>query len=69
MTAAASSALRAAASSASSGCSTSSAASEVMVLAFVAYMSTYSWPESCMSSYMISSVIERSTKRSLAMPS
>ena len=28
-------------------------------LALVAYMSTYSWPDSCMISYMISSVIAR----------
>ena len=32
-------------------------------------MSTYSWPDSSMSSYMISSVIERSTNRSSSMPS
>ena len=38
-------------------------------LARVAYMSTYSWPDSAMSSYMISSVIERRTKRSFSMPS
>ena len=35
----------------------------------VAYMSTYSWSDSCMSSYMISSVIERRTKRSPSIPS
>ncbi len=34
-----------------------------------AYTSTYSWPLSRDSSYMISSVIERSTKRSPSMPS
>ena len=32
-------------------------------------MSTYSWPESSISSYMISSVIERRTNRSPSMPS
>ncbi len=32
-------------------------------------MSTYSWPDSCISSYMISSVIDRSTNRSPAIPS
>ena len=35
----------------------------------VAYMSTYSWPDRSISSYMISSVIERRTNRSSSMPS
>ena len=35
----------------------------------VAYSSTYSCPERSISSYMISSVIERRTKRSSSMPS
>ncbi len=34
----------------------------------VAYMSTYSWPDSFMISYMTSSVTARSTKRSCSMP-
>ncbi len=38
-------------------------------LAFWAYMSTYSWPDSSISSYMISSVTERRTNRSSSMPS
>ena len=32
-------------------------------------MSTYSWPDSSISAYMISSVIDRSTNRSPARPS
>ena len=40
----------------------------ISVFAFVAYMSTYSWPDSVISSYMISSVIERRTNRSPSMP-
>ena len=32
-------------------------------------MSTYSWPDSSMSSYMISSVMDRRTNRSSSMPS
>ena len=35
----------------------------------VAYSSTYSWPDRSISSYMISSVIDRSTNRSSSMPS
>jgi hypothetical protein len=38
-------------------------------LAAGAYMSTYSWPDSSMIAYMISSVIERKMKRSSLMPS
>ncbi len=37
-------------------------------LTLAAYMSTYSWPDSIISSYMSSSVIERSTKRSPDIP-
>lgn len=37
--------------------------------ALVAYMSTYSWPDSRMTSLMTSSVTARSTKRSRSMPS
>ncbi len=44
------------------------AAAARSALAFVAYWSTYSWPESSISSYISSSVIERSTKRSSSMP-
>lgn len=33
-----------------------------------AYMSTYSWPESSIKEYMISSTIDRSTNRSPARP-
>src|SRR5882757_3222177 len=38
-------------------------------LTFAAYTSTYSWPESSIRAYMISSVIDRSTNRSPASPS
>ena len=41
----------------------------ISVFALVAYMSTYSWPDSVISSYMISSVIERRTNRSPSIPS
>ena len=34
-----------------------------------AYTSTYSWPDSSISAYMISSVMDRSTNRSPASPS
>ena len=38
-------------------------------LAAGAYMSTYSWPDSSMIAYMISSVIERRMNRSSLIPS
>ena len=38
-------------------------------LARVAYMSTYSWPDSDMSSYITSSVTDLKTKRSFSSPS
>lgn len=36
--------------------------------AVAAYMSTYSWPDRRMISYMISSVMERRTNRSFSIP-
>lgn len=38
-------------------------------LTLAAYRSTYSWPDNSISSYMISSVMDRSMNRSPAMPS
>ncbi len=42
-------------------------AAAISSLARFAYISTYSWPESAISSYMIWSVTERSTNRSSAI--
>ena len=45
------------------------AAASASAFTLAAYTSTYSWPPNSISRYMISSVIDRSTNRSPAIPS